>query len=241
MSNSRSPRYPNISLNDAVLKTRMIYEKEHMSPTTPEIAAEAMGYRGLNGASLKSISSLRKYGILEGRGDDLRISKDAQTLVIDSPESPEYRDALRRCALNPEVFSDLKRQFPGRASERNITVYLERQGFKPVAAALAAQNYKETMTLVGQEQELDDNASKADSPMEQTRPTRLRRIQVAPEVGGVPDGAMQVLLNGTRLEIVASVDLKGLRKLRKVLDAQESVLAMLAEQENDEPETSSAT
>src|SRR5881409_3213015 len=89
MATTRSPRYPNVSLPDAISKAKMIYNKEHMSPLTPQVAAEAMGYSGLNGASLKMISSLKKYSLLEGRGDDVRLTKDAQTLIIEDSSSPD--------------------------------------------------------------------------------------------------------------------------------------------------------
>src|SRR4051812_12661715 len=116
MAKTRSPRYPNIPLSEAIARAKAVYAKEHMSPLSPAVAAEAMGYAGLNGASLKTISSLRKYGLLEGRGDDVRISKDAQTLILDSRGTPEYDAALRRAAQNPELFVELKNQFPGVAS-----------------------------------------------------------------------------------------------------------------------------
>jgi hypothetical protein len=109
-----------------------------------------MGYNGLHGASLKMISSLKKYGLLEGRGEDVRLTKNAQVLIIDSPDSPDYKEAIRRSALNPEVYSEISKQFHTGGSERNIAVFLEKQGYNPDAAALVARNFKESMALVGE-------------------------------------------------------------------------------------------
>lgn len=253
MDKSRSPRYPNIPLSDAIAKVKMIYAKEHMSPASPPVVAEAMGYSGLNGASLKVISSLKKYGLLEGRGEDLRLSKDGQTLAIDDSGSPEYREAIRRSALNVELFTDLKRQFPTHASDRNISIYLEKQGFKPEAASITAKNYRETMALV----EAESGGYSGNSPddgadIEVSRPeggSLVFQGKSSPNVGqgavSVPVGGeglmslrgdqendIKVLLDGNRLRVAAWVDIKGLRKLKKILDAN----AALLEPDDDEGE-----
>ncbi len=228
MAETRSPRYPSIPLAEALSKARMIYDKEHMSALTPEVAAEAMGYKGLNGASLKVLSSLRRFGLLEGRGDEVRISTDAQTLIIDDPKSDEYRKALARTALIPEVFSDLRRQYPGKASERNIAVYLEKHGFKPDAAETVAKNYVETMALVEDAETAygDSEAPTAARPAEpqMTHPTVQHRRSIAE--GPLPP--MRVVQHGERLEIEAVVDLAELRKLKRLLDSYEQILIMMA-------------
>lgn len=257
MAQTRSPRYPNVSLQDAISRARMIYEREHMSPLTPEVAAEAMGYSSLNGASLKMISSLKKYGLLEGRGDDVRLTREAQTLVIDDPESEEYRIAIMSTALKPDVFLEIHSQFENSGSERNIAVYLEKQGFKPKAASNVASNYKETMALVSSRDALYDeegvdsgpeseggNMVSVSSPATESRrglvPSTTRDVAGLASLSGLSDslkssGApFQVVQNGIHLDIVASVDLKGLRKLKRVLDNYQNLLEMLMEDEADE-------
>lgn len=245
MADTRSPRYPNISLADAISKARLVYEKEHLSALTPGVAAEAMGYKGLNGASLKVISSLRKYGLLDGRGDEVRITKDAQTLIIDDPKSPDYHKALLRTALNPEIFTELRRQYPGKASERNISVYLEKSGFKPDAAELTAKNYLETMTLVEGLDGLYDSQDEKSEPA--TAMKSDTHVSSGPSVSNVNAGQssgtaiglptplpvgvglppMRVVQHGDRLEIQAVVDLSGLRKLKRVLNNYEQILIMM--------------
>jgi hypothetical protein len=231
MAQTRSPRYPNIPLGEAIIKAKAIYHKEHMSPLSPAVAAEAMGYSGINGSSLKTISALRKYGLLEGRGDDVRISKDAQTLVIDDMDSPDFRAAVRRCALNPELFSELRRQFPGQASERNIAVFLEKQGFKPDAAALTAKNFKDTMALVPVESEGYNSGEETEpEPAMQTaaRPETARH-PTAPPPGPPPEGDKPVfMLQGERLSIRANVDLDGLKKLRDMLEKFQGMMELNA-------------
>jgi hypothetical protein len=230
----RGPRYPTIALSEAISRAKSIYDREHMNPLTPAIAAEAMGYKGISGASLATIAALRQYGLFEGRGDEMRLSKDAQTLIIDDVGSPDYQDALQRVAVKPPLFSELGKQFSQAASERNISGYLQKQGFKPSAAELAAKNFKESLALVHSQPEayIDDDALAAskDHLMDQgqtiaVEPRRAPSRQAEPPPAhAVP---LRVVMNGDRLEIQASVDLEGLKKLQAMLEKYQSILEMM--------------
>lgn len=236
-----NPRFPIIPLREALSRAKMIYEKEHLSTLAPAAIAEAMGYKGLNGASLRMIGALRQYGLIEGRGEDAKISKDAQTLIIDEPSSPDYVAAIGRVALNPPVFMDLRKQFPGQASERNIAISLEKRGFKPDAAAEAAKNFKETIALVPDESEVykepeDSHSPSGDSvpPFFDTRPTGRFEMPPPPipTAAGLP---LRVVMNGSRLDIQASVDLAGLKKLKDMLTKYEGILELMEPEENPAP------
>jgi hypothetical protein len=235
-----NPRFPIIPLGEALSRAKMIYEREHLSTLAPAAIAEAMGYKGLNGASLRMIGALRQYGLIEGRGEDAKISKDAQTLIIDDPSSPDYLAAVRRVALTPSVFSDLRKQFPGQASDRNIAIFLEKKGFKPDAAAEAAKNFKETMALVPADSqgytEGDSDLPPGGAPMQTQAPESPR-----PSRGGIdwnaaplaPGQPVRVVMNGNHLDIHASVDLEGLKKLQAMLSKYQGILEMMAPDEEE--------
>ena len=233
-------RYPIIGLGDAILRAKAIYEREHLSTLSAPVAAEAMGYKGINGASLRMIAALRQYGLIEGRAEDVKISKDAQTLIIDDPSSADYMAAIRRVAINPPIFSELRKQFPGAASDRNIAVYLEKKGFKPDAAADAAKNFKETMALVPEDFEVygveeATNLLVHGASMETPHgSTEARRLPMR-FGGGEPSQAapLRVVMNGNRLDIQASVDLEGLKKLQAMLDKYQGIFEMMTPEKKD--------
>ncbi len=249
MAAPRSPRYPNISLSEAITRARLIYEREHMSTMTPPVAAEAMGYKGISGASLKTISALKKYGLLDGRADDVRLTKDAQTLIIDDPSSAEYIQALVRAASGPEIFVEISKQFPGHASERNISVFLEKQGFRSDAAATVAKFYKDSQALVsgapaqyhGGEEPIEAAVNTvSDQPRRHPSirfagggegiPVANHRYDAAPErVQPVGDlGApFRITMDGKKLHIIADVDLNELQVLKQMLDSYEGMLRLL--------------
>jgi hypothetical protein len=149
MGKSRSPNYPAISLGEALERVRRVYDREHRGKMPTDAVAVHLGYRGLNGAALTAISALRKYGLLEGPGLELRVSQDAVTILVDRPESTERQEALRRCALRPVLFTEIAKEFEGGIpSEDNLRIYLQKRGFIATAASSASRAYRETMALV---------------------------------------------------------------------------------------------
>lgn len=148
----RSPRYPLIDLAEAVELVRKIWKAESRNTMSPEVAARHLGYKGLNGASLRVISALRKYRLLDGRGDDVRISDDAITILADEEtRSPERVEALKRSAFADTLFSELRQKFQGSPSEANLRSYLMKNGFNEEAAAIATSVYLSTLRFVENE------------------------------------------------------------------------------------------
>ena len=213
MAKSRSPEYPAIGLLEAIERVDPVYNSGvYRSPLTRQSFAEHMGYRSLSGASLPVLSALAKYGLIEGRGDDTRISELAVNIIAHSPGSPERAKALREAASKPELFADLDRRYPGgRTTDQAIRSYLLTRGFIPPAADAAIRAYRETKQLVetqstgyesavaepdeagknGQERESDPRRGRESDPTERGR-LLLRRPPVTAgskqDVFSLPEG-----------------------------------------------------
>src|SRR6202035_981532 len=168
-------RYPAISLSEAVAKVERIYEKEGPNAMSSEVAAQHMGYSGLNGASLTALAALKKYGLLEGRAEDLRITPAGIVIVSDkkSPDQSERAAALKVGFLSDPLFRELDERFKGKTTEINVVSYLQKKGFAPQAARAAAKSYIESSTFVVHEAEGYDWRSQAptDEPSMQARST----------------------------------------------------------------------
>lgn len=150
MAAKRSPRYPAICLKDAVEKAMGIHEKAGGGIMGREVIAQNLGYKGLSGASIPVISALLKYGLLEGRGDAIRLSDDAIRIIADA-EADDRRDrasALRRALVSDRVFSELHERFGDSGSEANIRAYLTKNGFNREAASKAARAFVESEEFV---------------------------------------------------------------------------------------------
>lgn len=149
MAKTRSPRYPTIGLKEAIDKTRLVWGKDYQTPTQRGVIAGHMGYNSLNGKSLGVLSAVGKYGLLEGRGSEYRVSDLAVRILAQQPGDPDRVAAIREAATLPDLFQELDKRFPnGKVSDQSIRSYLIMQKFIPAAADAAIRSYRETKQLV---------------------------------------------------------------------------------------------
>ncbi len=151
MVKTRAPNCPSLSLAVAIEKVERVYCVEGKNTFNGEAVVKHIGYNGLNGASRRSLGALRSYGLICGRGGDLRVSDDAVVIIADaqSPDQSERQDSLRNCLKFNRVFADLVDQFGQGSTLLTLTSYLQKQyGFKPNAAKRTAKVYKDSVTLI---------------------------------------------------------------------------------------------
>lgn len=149
MARVRSPNYPIISFPDAIDRVRKVYEREHLHKAAPEVVAKALGYSSLNGASLGVISALKKYGLLEEIGADLKVSAEALTILVDPPSSIERAKLIRKAVQAPALFQKLMSEYGERLpSDENLRSTLLKMGFAPTAVDTPIRSYRETINFV---------------------------------------------------------------------------------------------
>lgn len=155
----RSPNYPSLSLPEAVQRVAQVYRNQHTHGAPREVVAKSMGYNSLNGASATAISALIKYGLLEGRADEIRVSDRAMRIL--HPESREEKvEAVREAAKEPSLFRELAEKFPGTMpAEPVLRNHLVRSGFAPSAISSVILAYRETNEFVEDEVGAYDSVS----------------------------------------------------------------------------------
>ncbi|MDQ2731199.1 MAG: hypothetical protein M3Y56_06035 [Armatimonadota bacterium] len=146
---SRSPSFPLLSLPDAIVAARKVYEREHRTPTTREVVAEQLGYKTLHGTARRVVAALGQYGLLDdapkGR---VRVSELGEALI--HPRDPSELRILRERALHTPtvygmVFSHFGESIP---SERTLESFLIRdQKFTPDAAKVCAKAFRESVAF----------------------------------------------------------------------------------------------
>ena len=230
MAKARSPAYPAIGLKEAVDYVSAVYKEDYQNPITRLVAAEHMGYKGLNGKSLGVLSALVKYGLLEGRGDDTKVSDLAVKIIAHIPGDPERVQSLREAAERPELFSELDQRFQGgRASDQAIRSYLITQKFIPAAADAAIRSYRETKQLVDGESGSYTSAIQLESPKQPpVQPVSqpfAGSMPPPPPLVAVTGNRFDIAINEDRLQVAASLmDQHALDALLKRLEALRSFL-----------------
>ena len=149
MAKTRSPNYPTMPLSDAVKAIRPVFKVENRNKMSRLVLAKHMGYTSLNGRALGKIGAVRAYGLIEGSGDQIRVSDDAITIITAPEGAPQKEEALQRCALQPSLFKDLRKAFPDDLpSPDNLRFNLIQRKFTEDAAEKAAKTFLDTMRLV---------------------------------------------------------------------------------------------
>lgn len=181
MAKARSPAYPAIGLKEAVEGVARIYKEDYQNPISREVAAKHMGYTGLNGKSLGALSALLKYGLLEGRGAETKVSNCAVQIIAHEPGSSFRVDALKEAMTAPELFVDLDLRFDGgKASDQAIRAYLLMQKFIPSAADNAIRSYRDTKALLTTELQAYNasNETTPDSPVREPERSKMQGSSV---------------------------------------------------------------
>ncbi len=148
MAKLRSPNYPNYDLGGAVGLIEKVYAKDGRNKVSRAALADHLGHESLSGPALGKIGALRAYGLIEGVGDELRVSEDAVSALKAPPGSGARKDALGRLALKPALFQMIQNDFETPPSMENLTFWLIKQGFSETAAEIAARSYLKTLDYV---------------------------------------------------------------------------------------------
>jgi hypothetical protein len=202
MARVRSPNYPAVSLTEAIERARKVYEKEHTHKAAPEVVAKALGYSGLNGASLSLISALKKFGLLEEVGKDLKISHAALTILVDPKDSAERAKLIRQAAFAPALFSELQGQYGDTVpSDENLRSYLLKRGFAPSAVDSPIRSYRETIALVSDLPKEDNEPLTEDHQEAQMQSTSERVAQDVGRPAGMAEPRTDVPVAGIRRDV----------------------------------------
>jgi hypothetical protein len=101
----RSPMSPMFTIDEAVKRAKMLYDKDKRAWTTFENVAKHIGLTGTKrgGRTGRAVSALRQYGLLEENKGQYRISATGFK-IFELPESdPEREKLIRSAALTPSI------------------------------------------------------------------------------------------------------------------------------------------
>ncbi|MDA7984134.1 MAG: hypothetical protein MPJ52_01030 [Alphaproteobacteria bacterium] len=153
---ARSLKAPSIGLGKAVESVCVIHAKENRSDMTRDLVAKHMGYTSAgSGTTLGALSSLFKFGLLEGKGSQVRVSDLGVTIAAYRKGDPERAQAVKVAASKPALFAELdERSKSSTISDDNIASYLiSKLGFSKASAASAVRVYRQTKKFLAEELE----------------------------------------------------------------------------------------
>jgi len=148
----RSPRYPCISLREAVKNAKALYEKEGKAFVAKVIAVKTWGYNRLHGRSLTILATMAQYGLVHYQSGNVGISDDAFVIIEAPPNSLERKLALKKCAQSPIIFDELYQSYPeGLPSDDALIWTLKQRGFTDEVAQTTVGCLRDTDMFVRKE------------------------------------------------------------------------------------------
>jgi len=148
----RSPRYPCISLREAVKNARELYGKEGRAFVAKEIAVRVWGYNKLHGRSLTVLAAMAQYGLTRYQGGNVGITDDAFTIIEAPRNSLERKVALERCAKSPTIFDELYQNYAENLpSDEALKWTLKQRGFTDEGAQTTVGCLRDTNMLIREE------------------------------------------------------------------------------------------
>lgn len=160
MARVRSPNYPAIGLQEGIDRIRKVHEQQNRTPELRDVVAMHLGYNSLNGAALKVLSALIKYGLFENAGEgQLQVSDRAIRILF--PENDSERvNAIKEAAVAPKLFADINERWDDKVpTDESLRAYLIRRQFANSAIDSVIQSYKGTFDLVARESEGYDSST----------------------------------------------------------------------------------
>jgi hypothetical protein len=147
IARDRSPRSPNIPLEDAVQLCKQLHHQARTAAIKPDIAVKALGYSSSNGSAMTALATLGQYGLVDRANGAVSVTPLALKILF--PTSPEQlRTALKEAAYAPKVFNELLVGFEECSSEV-IYGHLVQNEFTPERARKVAQVYLANRNFIG--------------------------------------------------------------------------------------------
>ncbi len=146
VARGRSPRYPRISLTEAIRHINTLYRGAHRSVMDTNTAYRVLGYAGKTGASATVLGALRQYSLVSGLRGDVAVS-DLALRILEPSSRTEYAEAVVEAANAPEAFRAIDIHFSGNIpnSDEPIRAFLIRTlGFSRSGAEECIKSFRET-------------------------------------------------------------------------------------------------
>lgn len=111
MKKGRSPNYPSITFEDALLRVRKVYQENHNYSSSKEVVAQSLGYTSINGGSLTMIGALKAYALLESVDDGLKVTENAISIILLPDDDPSRLQCINESIFHPDIFNEIKEKY----------------------------------------------------------------------------------------------------------------------------------
>ena len=109
----RSPNYPAFTLEEAINKTRVLWEKDHRVGAHRDVVLQHLGYTSESGTALRTLATLKSFGLTTEKEGRILVSQKALDVLLYPQNDDRHISALKEVALKPSVYNDLYSKYRG--------------------------------------------------------------------------------------------------------------------------------
>lgn len=109
----RSPGYPMLSLEEAIQKIKILWEKDKNKTIPIEAVYEHLGYKKIGGYASRVIAAMKKFGLIYEKQNDIILTDEAVDLALHDESDAICSDTVRKLALKPPIYEKLFNEYDG--------------------------------------------------------------------------------------------------------------------------------
>ena len=152
-SRHRSPAYPAFNLKTAIEKAVLVYEAHRRVSVEPDTLKRTMGYEVTTSHSMRAISALIQFGLLEEEGNaaarKLKLSELGLNIVLRKETDLDRVGLLRKAAMKPVIYKQMldlwKDDLPSDDTISNYLLFTK--NFNPAVVPAVLRDFKATFNF----------------------------------------------------------------------------------------------
>jgi len=147
----RSPGYPLISLEEAIQKAKILWDKDKDNYIPLAAAYEHLGYRSTGGYAARIIAALKKFELISEKQDAIKLTEEAIDLALLNPSDERYNEIIKKLALRPSTYEKIFKKYNGNLpSDNTLRIELIKgYGFNPESVEVFLSSFRETLEFAG--------------------------------------------------------------------------------------------
>ena len=151
---ARVPAYPFIHLEQAVALTRELYEfAKRTSANLEAVLREKWGYSTTSSSAVKIVAALKYYGLVDTapseKGDTIKITERAYRILVDTPDSPERKQALKDAFISPKSYKLCWDKWGADMPPSMRSTLIFEEGFVETTVDAFLTNYRKSLDFSG--------------------------------------------------------------------------------------------
>jgi hypothetical protein len=151
----RGPSYPYVDLEQAVGLTKKLYDYARRNPAPLDsVVRDAWSYSPTSSSGQKVVAALKAFGLLEevsapNGGKAAKITDSAYRILVDDPQSPQRREAIKAAALSPRWYGYCWKTWGAEMPPSMRSNLLFEHGFVESTVDAFIRDYKKSIAFAG--------------------------------------------------------------------------------------------